>query len=156
MDNLLSQRWSRNAALVEGMVALGGMEELGFGLDRITAALDADGLPPPEFRETEGTFIVTLSGHPGGLLTASQTPEAQRTATDVPGGQRRMRSAERQVWLLEYLRVTASIKTRAYAEGVGVSLDTALNDLTGLAERGLIQPHGTTRDRTWSLRHESA
>jgi len=135
MDNLLSQRWSRNAALVEGMVALGGMEELGFGLDRITAALDADGLPPPEFRETEGTFIVTLYGHPGGLLAASQTPEAQRTSTDVPGGQRRMRSAERQVWLLEYLRVTASIKTRAYAEGVGVSLDMALNDLTGLADR---------------------
>jgi len=156
LDNLLSQRWSRNAALVEGMVALGGMEELGFGLDRLTAALDADGLPPPEFRETEGTFIVTLYGHPGGLLAAPRTPESQRTATDVPVGQRRMRSAERQVWLLEHLRVTGSIKTRVYAEGVNVSLDTALNDLTGLVDRGLIQAHGTTRDRTWSLRHESA
>ncbi len=67
-----------------------------------------------------------------------------------------MRSAERQVWLLEHLRVTGSIKTRVYAEGVNVSLDTALNDLTGLVDRGLIQAHGTTRDRTWSLRHESA
>ena len=65
-----------------------------------------------------------------------------------------MQPAERQAWLLEHVRVTGPIRTRVYAESVGVSLDTALNDLTDLADRGVIQAHGTMRDRTWSLRHE--
>jgi ATP-dependent DNA helicase RecG len=38
LDNLLERRWSRNATLVQGLVALEIIEELGFGLDRMVAA----------------------------------------------------------------------------------------------------------------------
>ena len=56
---------------------------------------------------------------------------------------------ERDLWILD--PGDGSI-LGAYAEATGVSVDTALNDLTALAERGLIEAHGTTKDRRWALR----
>lgn len=62
LDSLLSKRWSRNATLVQGLVALEIIEGLGFGLDRMVAAMAEAGLPAPVFANHGDTFAVTLYG----------------------------------------------------------------------------------------------
>jgi hypothetical protein len=46
------------------------------------------------------------------------------------------------------------LSPRAYVEAVGIDRKTALTDLHGLAERGLIQAQGTTTDRRYTLPRE--
>jgi predicted HTH transcriptional regulator len=147
LDNLLDQRWSRNPALVQGLVALDIIEELGFGLDRMVAAMAAAGLPAPVFREVGNTFVVTLYGPGAALLrTQPRTPEAQPV--------RRLSRHEREEWILNYVRTVGPLSPRAYVEAVGIDRKTALTDLHGLAERGLIQAQGTTTDRRYTLPRE--
>ena len=152
IENLLTRRYSRNSTLVQGLITLKIMEEIGFGLDRVMEALQAEGLPPPEFTDAEGTFIVTLRGHGARLLAEPPAREDAMGGPRTTPRRRRMGSRERQAWVLDHLRMVGPISTRAYAQEVGVSPDTALNDLTALAAQGLVQAQGTTRDRRWVLR----
>jgi ATP-dependent DNA helicase RecG len=156
LENLLEKRWSRNATLVQGLVTLDIIEELGFGLDRMVAAMAAAGLPAPVFANNGDTFVVTLYGAGASLLKGSvpersEEARARSPALDQP---RRRALKERHSWVLDYLRTVGPISTRAYAEAMGVSPDTALNDLRALARRGLVDARGTTRDRQWVLRRE--
>jgi ATP-dependent DNA helicase RecG len=147
LDNLLERRWSRNATLVQGLVALDLIEELGFGLDRMVAAMAEAGLPAPVFKELGETFVVTLYGAGVGLLQSGATATEQRAA-------RRVSPSERQDWILNYIRTVGPLSPRAYVEAVGIDRKTALTDLRALAERGLIQAQGTTTDRRYTLARE--
>ena len=96
LDNLLTKRWSRNGVLVQGLVALDLIEELGFGLDRMVAAMAEAGLPAPVFADTGDTFVVTLYGA-AAHLRSSLTPRAGGTCRSPrpgPGG----RSARHGRW----------------------------------------------------------
>jgi ATP-dependent DNA helicase RecG len=147
LDNLLERRWSRNATLVQGLVALETIEELGFGLDRMVAAMAAAELPAPEFREVGDTFVVTLHG-PG--ATFLQEQEARRQT--VQQGPIAARSPdERLVWVLDHLRTVGPLSPGSYAAAIGVSIDTAKRDLRELVAHGRIRAEGTTRDRRYVL-----
>jgi hypothetical protein len=52
---------------------------------------------------------------------------------------------------LEYLRAAGSLTPRAYARALAISTDTALRDLSDLAQRGEIAALGTTKDRRYVL-----
>jgi hypothetical protein len=52
---------------------------------------------------------------------------------------------------LAQLRAAGSLTPRAYAGALGVSVDTALRDLSDLAQRGDIAALGTTKDRRYVL-----
>jgi ATP-dependent DNA helicase RecG len=153
LDNLLVQRWSRNRVLVQGLIALGAMEELGFGLNRVANLLEAEALPPAEFNETAGTFVVTLRGRGARLLqpeaprepTTPTTPRLPRLPSVAPT------PAERQAWVLDHLRTVGPLSPRAYAEALGISVDTAQRDLRALVRQGRVQAHGTTHDRRYTL-----
>jgi predicted HTH transcriptional regulator len=152
MDNLLEKRWSRNASLVQGLVALDVMEELGYGLDRMVAAMAAAGLPRPVFADKGGSFVVTLYGHGSRLLGAElssprQEPAAARLA--VPMAART--PEERQAWVLEYLRTVGPLAPQAYAAALGISIDTAKRDLRALVAEGRVRAEGMTRDRRYLL-----
>ena len=60
LDNLLEARFSRNAVITQVLSDLGYVERLGYGLDRVVAVLRQNGMRPPRFEETAGTFRVTL------------------------------------------------------------------------------------------------
>ncbi len=158
MDNLLVRRWSRNATLVQGLAALDIIEELGFGLDRMVAAMADGGLPAPVFTEIGDTFVVTLYGAAAQLRASiavtgregrDEHPAvtAGESGTVTPSSQ-----ADRQAWVLDHLRTVGPIAAREYATARGISPATALRDLRDLVKRGLAQASGTTNDRRYSLR----
>jgi DeoR/GlpR family transcriptional regulator of sugar metabolism len=53
---------------------------------------------------------------------------------------------------LTRLRADGAVSPRAYATALGVSVDTALRDLSDLTQRGDITAQGTTKDRRYTLR----
>jgi predicted HTH transcriptional regulator len=64
---------------------------------------------------------------------------------------KRLSRAERQAWALECLRTDGPLSPRSYAKALGVSVDTALRDLSDLIHRGDIAAQGTTKDRRYCL-----
>jgi ATP-dependent DNA helicase RecG len=150
LDNLLAERWSRNATLVQGLVALNIIEELGFGLDRMVAVMAEAGLPAPEFTNLGSTFVVTLYGHGHRLLTGGDAPVQEAEPRAVAAGQRT--ALERQAWALDYLRTAGPLTARDYAAALGISPATALRDLRDLVRRDLVEATGTTNDRRYRLR----
>ena len=50
LDNLLTERFSRNEAIVQALSDLGFVERLGYGIDRMVAAMADAGLPEPSVR----------------------------------------------------------------------------------------------------------
>lgn len=156
LDNLLAERWSRNATLVQGLVALNIIEELGFGLDRMVAAMAEAGLPAPVFTNTGSTFVVTLYGAAARLRDSLTSREDQgRDATsegEQSGTGRQHARRMRQAWALDYMRATGPLGIREYAAAQNVSTDTALRDLRDLVAQGRVQAQGTTSDRRYVLR----
>jgi len=158
LDNLLERRWSRNATLVQGLVAFDIIEEVGFGLDRMVAVMADAALPPPVFKEIGDTFVVTLYGADRArLLTGDRavTPAPHDTVPHVGDApRRRMSQEERLAWALERLRTVGDMGAREYAAAVGIDRRTAQRDLTVLVERRVIVARGTTTDRRYSLRRD--
>jgi ATP-dependent DNA helicase RecG len=74
VDNLLTERFSRNEVLVRVLSDMGFVERLGYGLDRLVRRMAEEGLPPPQFEETAAGFKVTLFNRPAAQLTG-QTNE---------------------------------------------------------------------------------
>lgn len=60
LENLLQARFARNAVITQVLADLGFVERLGYGLDRVVAAMEQAGLPPPHFEEIARSFRVTL------------------------------------------------------------------------------------------------
>ncbi len=156
LDNLLEKRWSRNATLVQGLVALDIIEELGFGLDRMVAVMAEVGLPEPVFANKGDTFVVTLYGAATRLRDSLTLPEHEGRGQLDRNERRPLAQAERQAWLLEYVRTKGPLSPRAYVAALGIERRTALRDFQVLEERGLIEAHGTTKDRRYTLRHEGS
>jgi len=152
LENLLDKRWSRNATLVQGLAALDVIEELGFGLDRMVAVMAEAGLPAPVFVNNGDTFVVTLYGASTQLRDGLTPPARGRERPPVEQGVARRRRPERQAWVLDRLRTQGPISPREYAAALGVSVDTALNDLRALVDQGLVRAEGTTKDRRYALR----
>jgi len=150
IDTLLTRRWSRNPTLVQGFVALDLIEELGFGLDRMVAAMKRAALRPPAFKEVGDTFVVTLYGPGAALLKGRGTDESPLTAE--PGRRPAMSRGERHAWVVNYVRTVGPLSPRDYVAAVGIDRKTALTDLRALEERGLLHAQGTTTDRRYTLR----
>jgi len=155
LDNLLIKRWSRNATLVQGLVALEIIEELGFGLDRMVAVMAEAGLPAPVFANHGDTFVVTLYGAAARLRDGLTVPEREGKGQLNQEMRHPLSQADRQAWLLEYLRTTGPLSPREYVAALGIERRTALRDFQALEERGLVEARGTTKDRRYTLRVRS-
>ncbi|PKO22148.1 MAG: transcriptional regulator [Chloroflexi bacterium HGW-Chloroflexi-1] len=142
LDNLIHERFSRNEAIVQALSDLGFVERLGYGIDRMVAAMAEAELPPPVFEETVAGFRVTLRGRGDDLV--SHEP-GQRW------GNRRL--TPRQEAALAYLVERGSITNREFRElAPDVSDETIRRDLADLVDQGLIMRIGDRRATYYILK----
>jgi ATP-dependent DNA helicase RecG len=95
------------------------------------------GLEPPTFENRGTSFWVTLKGRP-----------IRRAASDLV----RLGLNERQIEAIGYLRSHGRLTNREFQTEFGVSERTALYDLQGLAEAGVILPVSSGRGRYYILK----
>jgi len=142
LQNLLHERFSRNEAIVQVLSDLGFVERLGYGIDRMMAAMAEAELPPPLFEETVAGFRVTLRGHGEELVSPAQT---QRWGNRLLNP----RQERALAYLLEHGRIT-NRELRELAPDV--SDETIRRDLADLVDQGLIMKIGERRATYYILK----
>jgi tetratricopeptide (TPR) repeat protein len=96
------------------------------------------------------TSLQCVPPHAAAPQPALRPCEGHELMAGSPAGKRLSRT-ERQAWALARLRTDGPLSPRSYAEALGVSVDTALRDLSDLTQRGDITAQGTTKDRRYCL-----
>ncbi len=142
LDNLLQERFSRNEAIVQALSDLGFVERLGYGIDRMVAAMAEAGLPPPVFEETVAGFKVTLQSRGDDLVSAELTSR---------WGNRRLNP--RQERALAYLAEHGAITNREFRDlAPDVSDETIRRELADLVDQGLIVKVGDRKATYYILK----
>jgi ATP-dependent DNA helicase RecG len=143
LENLREERYSRNEAIVAILSDLGYIERLGYGIDRMLAAMQELGLPEPLFEETAAGFQVTIpSAHE---LLVTNHPEARPPAN--------LFLNERQEQALDYVRANGRITNSDYQGLVpDVSSETIRRDLADLVDKDLLIKVGSKRATYYILK----
>lgn len=143
LDNLVEERFSRNEIIVQVLSDLGFIERLGYGIDRMIAAMREADLPAPRFEETAAGFRVTLHGQGDDLVSAA--PEAQRWGNVMLNS--------RQEQALAYLAEHGRITNREYQQLCpDVSPETIRRDLSDLVDHDLLIKVGEKRATYYILK----
>jgi ATP-dependent DNA helicase RecG len=141
--NLKDERYSRNEALVAVLSDMGFIERLGYGIDRMIAAMEEASLPPPIFEETAAGFKVTLQS--AGVDLVSSHPAEQPWS--------HMLLNERQEQALAYIQSNGRITNSDYQALVPeVSPETIRRDLADLVDRNLLLRIGEKRATYYILK----
>jgi ATP-dependent DNA helicase RecG len=142
LDNLLTERFSRNEAVVQVLSDLGFVERLGYGIDRMVAAMNSAGLPPPSFQETVAGFRVTIRGRGDDLVSRESAPR---------WGNRRLNP--RQERALALIADKGSITNREFRELFPeLSDETIRRELADLVDNGLIVKIGERKATYYILK----
>ena len=147
LENLLEERYSRNEAIVAVLSDMGYIERLGYGIDRMIAAMAGLGLPAPEFVETAAGFQVTLRSVGESLVSpqSRQQPMPQ-SASHCPLN-------ERQEMALAFLRQNGRITNSDYQQlAPDVSVETIRRDLSDLVEQNVLIRIGSKRATYYILK----
>lgn len=146
VDNILTERFSRNEAIVQVLSDMGFIERLGYGIDRIMRRMAEEGLPPPQFEETAAGFKVTLFGR--------LAPElAHRPTNDTIRGWLAQGLNERQIKAMNFVLDNGRITNSDYsALCPDVSSETLRRDLADLVERDLFLRVGEKRATYYILK----
>lgn len=136
LDNILYERFSRNEVIVQVLSDLGFIERLGYGIDRMIAAMQEADLPAPRFEETAAGFRVTLFSQGHDLVSA--TPAAQRWGNELLNP----RQEQAMAHVAQSGRITNSALQALCPD---VSPETIRRDLADLVDRGLLMKIGEKR-----------
>lgn len=141
LDTLLKARFSRNPILMQILSDLGFVERIGFGLDRVVAAMRDNQLPPPVFEEFAGCFRVTLHQRAPEVLPF-QVPFSQETELN-----------SRQVAVTRYLVKNKQVTNRQFQDLCSdVHPETLRRDLVDLVRRGILIKIGDKRATYYVLK----
>ena len=144
VENIQSERYSRNEVLVQVLSDMLLIERLGYGIDRILNQMSSAQLPPPTFQETPAGFMVKLQGR----AQAQAGLQGVDTRAWLKQGLN-----ERQIAALLYLTEHQRITNRDYRDlQAAVSDETVRRDLADLVERGLLLRIGDRRGTYYILR----
>jgi len=143
LDNLVDERYSRNEAIVQVLSEMGFIERLGYGIDRMIAVCEQEGLPRPDFSETSAGFRVTIYSHAPSLVGAG--PPANLYA--------HLQLNPRQEKAMDYLQKQRRITNRDYQLLCpDASPETLRRDLADLVDKGLILKIGQKRATYYILK----
>ena len=146
VDNILTERFSRNEAIVQVLSDLGFIERLGYGIDRIVRRLAEEGLPAPRFEETAAGFKVTLFSQPMRGLPRQSAPDTVRSWLAQGLNERQIAAMN---FVLDNGRITNSDYSLLCPD---VSSETIRRDLAGLVERDLLLRIGEKRATYYILK----
>jgi ATP-dependent DNA helicase RecG len=143
VENLVTERFSRNETIVQVLSDMGFVERLGYGIDRMIRLMNEAGLPPPRFEETTSGFRVTLkSPHDG--ISGSRFDGRQR---------RELVLNERQEIALAHLTESGRITNRDYQQLCpDVSPETIRRDLADLVRQDVLLKIGEKRATYYILK----
>jgi ATP-dependent DNA helicase RecG len=137
VENMAYEQYTRNPHIMRLLEHFGYVEQRGLGVDRMIHAMNGAKLPAPAFEDRGTSFWVTLkAGSPTLPL-----PDLARLGL-----------SNRQARAVQYLHTHGSITNRQYQSEFGVSERTALYDLKGLVDAGLVLPLSSGRGRHYILR----
>ncbi len=143
LENLVDERYSRNEAIVSVLNNMGYIERLGYGIDRMLATMEAQGLPTPVFHETAAGFKVTLYS-------------AVHSSGSVRNGRTRLIGEElnsRQQTAMSYVRENGRITNNEYQQlAPDVSAETIRRDLVDLVSKNLLLRIGEKRATYYILK----
>jgi ATP-dependent DNA helicase RecG len=143
LDNIVDERFSRNWIIVQLLSDLGFVERLGYGVDRMIAAMEDVGLAKPVFSETANGFMVALYGQGERLVTGG--PDPSRWS--------HLNLNERQIKVLTFLTENDRVTNRAYQELCpDVSAETIRRDLADMVDVGLLLKIGDKRATYYILK----
>jgi ATP-dependent DNA helicase RecG len=143
LDNIIDERYSRNEAVVQVLSEMGFIERLGYGIDRMIAVCEQEGLPPPDFSETSAGFKVTIYSHAPSLVGVG--PPAHLYA--------HLQLNPRQEKAMDFLQKNRRITNRDYQTLCpDTSPETLRRDLADLVDRGLILKIGQKRATYYILK----
>lgn len=143
LSNLMTERFSRNEAIVQLLSDLGFVERLGYGIDRMVTAMSEAGLPEPLFEETTAGFRVTLRGRGDELV--SREPAGQRWAN--------RRLNPRQERAIAHLTERGSITNREFRDLCPeISDETIRRELSDMVDQGLIMKVGDRKATYYILK----
>jgi ATP-dependent DNA helicase RecG len=146
VDNILTERFSRNGAIVQVLADMGFIERLGYGIKRIVRRMAEEGLPSPQFEETAAGFRVTLFSGPLHGLARQPAPDAIRNW--LAQGLN-----ERQIKAMNLVLDNGRITNRDYSELCPeVSNETLRRDLADLVDRDLLLRIGEKRATYYILK----
>jgi ATP-dependent DNA helicase RecG len=122
-DPLSVLRFARNPRVARVCSDLDFGQELGEGIRRMYEEMSLAGLGEPEYRQTEGSVILTLSGDPVDRGLEARLPEEHRQIRGL-------------------LRAGGRLSTGEIADAIDVSRPATIKRLRRLEEEGLIEWRG--------------
>jgi ATP-dependent DNA helicase RecG len=152
-----TQSRARNPVLTGLLRDLPGyMEQIGSGVRLMIHAMREHGLPPPEFREEGGEFVVTFYGPRYQPPAAEPAPVAQPHPAPSAGSAGRLAARltelnERQLRAIEVLQERGRLNNAEYRTLTGMSDRTAARELSDLVNRDFLTVHGSGRARFYTL-----
>jgi ATP-dependent DNA helicase RecG len=146
VDNILTERFSRNDAIVQVLSDMGFIERLGYGINRIVRRLAEEGLPAPQFEETAAGFKVTLFSHP-------KQGRPRQPTSDTVRSWLAQGLNERQITALNFVLDNGRITNSDYSSLCpAVSSETLRRDLADLVKRDLLLRVGEKRATYYILK----
>jgi ATP-dependent DNA helicase RecG len=120
--------------LAESLYLAAYVEKLGSGTQRIIELCRQSGLPDPDFEQRSGSFVLTMWRD---RLT--------------PGVVASLHLNERQAQALAHVRSTGRVTNTDHRRLTGATRKTAMRDLEGLVERGVLARVGERRGAHYVL-----
>jgi len=135
VQNILQERFSRNATIVQVLYYMGFIERLGYGIDRIVRSMAENGMPEPEFSETPAGFKIIL-----------YSPEQHQHSALPVREWLKMGLNERQIKAMGFVADNGRITNADYQTLCpDVSPETLRRDLSDLVTRDLLLRIGEKR-----------
>jgi ATP-dependent DNA helicase RecG len=134
----------RNPVLADAFKRIGLAERTGRGVDKIYGGMLRYGRPVPDYRQSDATAVVVRLSHPSADIPFLQliVEEERRSGTPL---------AVDSLLVLSELRENRRASIVDLASAMQRDEAAARRTVERLVEAGLVEPHGQTRGRTYTL-----
>jgi ATP-dependent DNA helicase RecG len=136
--NIKELRYSRNPRIAIMLSEFKYVRRWGEGIDRIFEEMELFHLNPPEFLETDQTFILTLRNN----IEIRRLRRENSIASNI-GEKEWFDLSPEQRQALEFASIRNKVFTKDFADFIGRSRVTAKNILESLVEEGYLERYGT-------------